>query len=117
MTKPILIGLILTLTLASAAASAHARLQSSVPAADSQLSAAPASLTLNFSEKAQLAVLKLTSGNAVIPITVDRSAAASATVVVALPALAPGKYQVQWSALAADDGHMTKGTFSFSITG
>jgi methionine-rich copper-binding protein CopC len=117
LTKPTLIGLILSLALSSTAAVAHARLQSSVPAADSQLTAAPASLTLNFSEKAQLAVLKLTLSGAAIPVAVDRTAAASSSVVVALPALKPGKYEVRWTALAADDGHMTKGTFSFSITG
>jgi methionine-rich copper-binding protein CopC len=34
-----------------------------------------------------------------------------------LPALAPGSYTVQWTAVAADDGHVTKGTFKFSIAG
>jgi copper resistance protein C len=110
-------GVVLILCLGCTAVLAHARLQSSTPAADSRLAAAPSTLTLNFSEKAQLAVLKLTLAGTVIPVTVDRAAAASATVVLPLPALKPGKYEVEWSALAQDDGHVTKGIFSFSIMG
>ena len=34
---------------------------------------------------------------------------------LALPALKPGLYRVEWTALAADDGHVTKGAFSFTI--
>ena len=40
-----------------------------------------------------------------------------ARVGVSLPALATGKYQVQWSALSPDDGHVAKGVFSFAILG
>jgi methionine-rich copper-binding protein CopC len=36
---------------------------------------------------------------------------------VPLPPLAAGKYQVQWSALSPDDGHVVKGSYSFTITG
>lgn len=96
---------------------AHAKLQSSVPAADAQLAHAPPTLTLNFSEEAQLAVLKLTSSGTSVPVSVDRGAKAAASVVVSLPALKPGKYQVEWSAIASDDGHITKGSFSFTILG
>ena len=95
----------------------HAKLQSSVPAANAQLAHAPPTLTLNFSEQAQLAVLKLTSSGAAVPVTVDRAAKASSAVVVTLPALKPGRYEVEWSAIAADDGHITKGSFSFTILG
>jgi hypothetical protein len=96
---------------------AHAKLQSSTPADNSQLAAAPKALTLNFSESAQLAVLKLTTNGKDIPVTVDKTAKASQTFTLPLPALAPGKYTVQWSAVAADDGHVTKGSFVFSVTG
>jgi methionine-rich copper-binding protein CopC len=95
----------------------HAKLQSSVPAANAQLAHAPPTLTLNFSEQAQLAVLKLTSAGTSVPVTVDREAKASSAVVVTLPALKPGTYQVEWSAIASDDGHITKGSFSFTILG
>jgi methionine-rich copper-binding protein CopC len=95
----------------------HAKLLSTLPPADAQLQAAPNSLTLSFNENVRLAVLTLTAGGKSIPVTLDRSLPASPQVSVALPALTPGKYQVQWSALSPDDGHVTKGTFSFVIVG
>ena len=94
---------------------AHAKLQSTTPAADAQLKVAPTSLTLSFNEKVRLAVLTLTVDGKDVPVTVDRSAPAAAQVTVALPALAAGKYVVRWSALAVDDGHVSKGTFAFAV--
>ncbi len=96
---------------------AHAKLQSSSPAADAVMPAAPSSLTLNFDEDVRLAALKLTLGGEDIPLSFDRAAAAAPTVRVALPKLAAGKYKVQWSALSPDDGHVAKGTFFFVIKG
>ena len=96
---------------------AHAHLQSSTPANNAQLPHAPSTLTLNFSEEAQLGVLKLGSSQGTIDVPIDRTAKPSSTVTVALPPLKPGKYDVQWSAIAHDDGHITKGTFSFTVLG
>jgi methionine-rich copper-binding protein CopC len=45
----------------------------------------------------------------------DRSAEGVNEVSVALPSLAPGNYRVQWSALTVDDGHVVKGSFSFTV--
>ena len=95
---------------------AHAKLLSTAPATDEQLAAAPKQLTLRFNEAVQIGVLKLSAGGKDIPITLDRGAAAAATVTVALPALVPATYRVQWSALTVDDGHVVKGTFSFVVT-
>jgi methionine-rich copper-binding protein CopC len=95
----------------------HAKLLRSVPSADAQLQAAPTSLTLGFNENVRLAVVTLTSGGKIIPVAVDRTAPAAAQASVALPALGAGTYQVHWSALSTDDGHVTKGTFSFVIVG
>jgi methionine-rich copper-binding protein CopC len=94
---------------------AHAHLQSSTPANDAKLTEPPKSLLLNFSEAAQLAVLKLVADGKVIAIPVDKTAKPSQTYTLALPALAAGSYTVQWTAVAADDGHVTKGTFRFLI--
>ena len=94
---------------------AHAKLQSSSPAKDAQLTEAPKTLTLTFNEAAQVAVLKLVGGGKEIPITVDKNAKAGPSFTFPLPALAPGSYTVQWTAVAADDGHVTKGSFVFSI--
>jgi methionine-rich copper-binding protein CopC len=95
----------------------HAKLRASVPSADAQLQAAPKTLSLSFNEDVHLAVLTLTAGGKNIPLTVDRAAPASSQVSIVLPPLPAGKYQVQWSALSADDGHVTKGAFSFTVLG
>jgi len=93
----------------------HAKLRSTVPAADAQLIEAPKSVTLTFNENVRLAVLSVAAGGRQIPVTVDRSAPAASQVTVTLPALTPGTYQVRWSVLSVDDGHATQGTFSFTI--
>ncbi len=94
---------------------AHAKLQSSSPANNAQLSEAPKTLTLKFSEAAQLAVLKLARDGKEVSVRLDKSAKATQEITLTLPPLSPGKYSVQWAAVAADDGHVTKGSFAFSI--
>ena len=93
---------------------AHAKLLSTSPAAGAELAAAPKVLTLDFNESVQLAVLKVSSAGKEVPVPYDSGASAS-HVAVPLPALAPGSYQVRWSALTVDDGHVVKGVFSFVI--
>jgi methionine-rich copper-binding protein CopC len=97
-------------------AEAHARLRSSVPAADAQLAEPPKNLILTFNEEVRLAVLTLSTDGKEIPLTLDASAPAAPQVRVPLPPLVAGKYQVQWSALSPDDGHVVKGSYSFTIT-
>jgi methionine-rich copper-binding protein CopC len=98
------------------AALGHAKLLSSVPATGEQLAVAPKQVTLQFNEAVQIGVLRLSADGKDIPLELDRGAAASSKVTVTLPALAPATYQVQWSALTLDDGHVVKGTFSFVVT-
>jgi methionine-rich copper-binding protein CopC len=93
----------------------HAKLRATVPSADAQLQAAPKTLSLSFNEEVHLALLTLTTGGKDIPLTVDRATPAASQISIPLPPLPAGKYQVQWSALSADDGHVTKGTFSFTV--
>ena len=103
--------------LLAAQASAHARLRSSTPADGATLPAAPATLELHFNEKVRLAAVVLSSGGKEIPVSIDKSATASADATLSLPALAPGEYVVQWRALSGGDGHVTHGKFKFSIGG
>jgi len=95
----------------------HAKLRSSSPAAGARLQIAPKSLTLSFNEDVRLAVLTLSSGGKNIPLLLERGAQAAPQVTVKLPVLVIGKYQVAWSALSPDDGHVSKGTFSFEVVG
>lgn len=96
------------------AASAHAKLRSTSPAAGATLTAAPKALTLDFNEDVHLALLALSARGKPIEVRYDRAASTS-HVVVELPPLAAGSYEVRWSALTADDGHVVKGSFSFVI--
>lgn len=115
MLKNALLAFALCGVVAAAPCLAHAKLQSSSPADKAQLAEAPKTLTLKFSEAAQLAVLKLVRDGKEIPVPLDKGAKPGQTFTLTLPALAPGNYTVQWSAMAADDGHVTKGSFTFSI--
>ena len=115
MLKNALLALALCGVVVAAPCMAHAKLQSSTPANNAKLTQAPKMLTLKFNEAAQLAVLKLARDGQEIPVPLDKDAKASQTFTLTLPALSPGNYTVQWSAVAADDGHVTKGSFTFSI--
>jgi methionine-rich copper-binding protein CopC len=115
MFKQVVVAFALGGVIAAGPCAAHAKLLSSSPAANASVNEAPKTLTLKFNEPAQLAVLKLVSDGKEIPVAVDKSAAPSQSFTLPLPGLAPGKYTVQWTAIAADDGHVTKGAFAFSI--
>jgi len=111
-----------TLTLAAALALAnvsvgHAKLVTSVPAGGARVSESPHVLTLTFDEEVKLAKLSLTRDGTPITVTIDTAAASAKTVTVPVTALAPGAYEVHWTALATDDGHVTKGTFTFTVLG
>ena len=114
MRKMALLGLLAAVAF-GAPAFGHAKLLLSSPAADAQVTGSPAALTLTFNEPVRLSMLKLSTGGRDIPLAIDRVAAGTATVTVKLPALAAGKYEVQWSALTLDDGHVVKGGYSFSV--
>jgi copper resistance protein C len=115
MLKQAILALALSGAIMAGPCLAHAKLQGSSPAAGAHLAEPPNTLTLTFNEAAQVAVLKLSGGGKEIPIPVNKSAKASPSFTFPLPALAPGSYTVQWTAVAADDGHVTKGSFVFSI--
>lgn len=115
--KVTLLAMTATVTLMSGVAFAHAKLQHLSPADNALLVIAPKTLTLTFDEDVQLGVLKLNAAGNEIPVAIDRAGKASRIVTVTLPVLMPGKYEVRWSALAADDGHVTKGAFSFTVMG
>jgi methionine-rich copper-binding protein CopC len=100
----------------SATAFGHAKLQSSIPADHAQLTAAPGAMTLTFNERARLARLVLKGSATTIPLALDPDAKAATTITVTLPALAPDTYEIQWTAMAADDGHITKGTLTFTVS-
>jgi methionine-rich copper-binding protein CopC len=101
-------------------ASAHAQVIQSDPPAGAALAAAPATLTLWYSEAADPnnsgVTLLDSQRNAVA--TMDFSWALSVQPQQAtfpLPALAPDIYTVVWNSTSAEDGHQATGYFTFAV--
>ncbi|MEO7103649.1 MAG: copper resistance protein CopC [Gemmatimonadaceae bacterium] len=104
------------------AAFAHARLVKSAPAAGAAINLSPKLIQLWFSEapEARLTVISVTSADGRI-IRLEQTAAVPDTAVsvrsIIDGVLAPGVYTVAWRTVAADDGHPSKGSFSFTVDG
>jgi copper transport protein len=100
--------------LATGGVQAHAHLERSVPADGSVLQAAPAQLLLSFSEPGRVTALWIADAAGkrrkvqALPRTTARE------VSVTLPALAPGRYVIEWRVLSAD-GHVMPGRIRFTI--
>lgn len=118
----LLLGLAATV-LPAGPASAHAYLESSDPAQDAQLSAAPARVSLVFDDDIQVQFTKVTLAvGSSAPATVATDIA-DRTVTVPVPAAiagrqAPGSAQ-PWKITyrtVAGDGHPVDGTLSFTVT-
>lgn len=113
------VALLGVLLLGAGPAAAHAVLESSDPAQGSQLAAAPANVTLTFSEEVGLAErsLQVTDPRGR---RVDDGKPAHAdgdprTIRVELPAeLGKGSYTVSWRVVSAD-GHPASGTFAIGV--
>jgi methionine-rich copper-binding protein CopC len=103
----------LALLFGSGGAFAHAHLNSSTPAAGAQLTVAPQTLTLEFSEAAQLTALSLARAGAA-PLKLTAPSAPASRIRIALPALTPGTWTVHFRALSAD-GHLVPGELSFTL--
>ena len=99
---------------------AHAHLKSATPPIDGTVSGAPTELDLTFSEGVNLKFTGVTvtgPGKAAIATGAVKSAAGGdMAIVVPLTApLAPGRYTINWHALATD-GHKTNGSYGITVT-
>ena len=98
----------------------HAAFKSAIPAPNATVTS-PARISITFTEAviappiSTFSLLRADSTPAQ-PLTVTAKAGDKATIeaVVTKP-LAPGKYIVKWKNGAADDGHATKGAFTFTV--
>jgi hypothetical protein len=88
-----------------------------VPAADSTVSP-PSSISVTFSESVEgkFSSLSVTNeqGKKVSTAASERLANDPKTLTLALPALPPGGYLVQWVSVAAD-GHRMEGEYKFTV--
>lgn len=117
-TAAMLFALALALPLRSA--SAHPRLLSATPAADSRSADAPTAITLTFNEALDVALTRVTLHRGDTPIKLEtvrlvagNDKAVRAAVIGTLP---PGRYTVTWQ-VTGDDGHPVRGSHTFEILG
>src|SRR5216683_2629297 len=100
------------------AASAHAFLVQTSPAAGQRLLTSPPSLALHFSEAVAPGGIQVTvrNGRGELVKTPPPSRAKAGDIVdVPLPVLPPDVYEVQWQVVSADDAHFSAGSFAFGV--
>ena len=96
------------------AVQAHTHLEKTMPADNSVLKAAPKEIMLHFSATTRLTALSIQKeGDKERPLKPLPTAVAKA-IAVPVPALAPGKYVVDWR-VVGDDGHVVSGKFHFTV--
>jgi methionine-rich copper-binding protein CopC len=116
------VAAVLALVLALGAPGAvlgHAALESADPAPDSAIPETPELVTADFTERLDpnLSSLTLAAPDGTILATGGVAAEDPEARQMALrpPALAPGRYTVQWTAVTPDDGAVEQGTYAFTI--
>ncbi|MFM0235875.1 copper homeostasis periplasmic binding protein CopC [Paraburkholderia sediminicola] len=101
-----------------AAAFAHGRLESAVPATGSTVDTPPETLRLTFNEDLEPAFSTVkvadASGAAVGKEKAKVDASNPRVLAISLPRLSSGSYSVQW-AVMTHDSHKTKGTYTFQV--
>lgn len=102
----------------SGTASAHAFLRRAVPLVGSTIPAAPATVTLEYTEalepKFSTIVVQDAKGTRVDKGDVHAAPNDPKRLIVSLPSLPPGTYKVQWRVLSVDTHH-TEGNFTFTV--
>ena len=108
--------LAVTLVLAApAAALAHAKMTASKPADGSTVTAGVSEIELNFSHPLRLSMVHVRdAAQHDVPLKSKLPTPLASAVKVGVESLAPGPYQVSWTAVA-EDGHVMKGTFAFTV--
>ncbi|CAB3779710.1 copper homeostasis periplasmic binding protein CopC [Paraburkholderia fynbosensis] len=101
----------------TSAASAHAHLASSEPAANTD-AVAPTAVTIHFTEPLEPAFSRITladaSGKAAAQAASEVDKQDARVMRLPLPPLSAGRYAVHWIAVATD-GHRTQGDFAFNV--
>jgi methionine-rich copper-binding protein CopC len=95
---------------------AHTKLEKSEPAAGAAVTAAPKEIQLWFNEKIDLAVSKieLTSPSGKVELGPTHSMGDKTLMAAISGRVTGGTYTVAWQT-AGDDGHLSKGDFTFTV--
>jgi methionine-rich copper-binding protein CopC len=107
----------ISLSAMAGAASAHAKLEQSNPAANATV-AAPKTITLKFDDELTPAFSKIDLGMADgMKVKVKTTVSKDKKSLIGTPQgkLTPGAYTINWTAAAAEDGHKTTGTVAFTV--
>ena len=117
--KYVLSALFAATTMAGASSAwAHAALKSATPAKDAEVASAPKEITLQFNEKLEAAFsnakLVDSTGKEVTTDKATLDATDASVMKLTVPALAPGKYKVEYVGVG-HDGHRRKGDYSFTV--
>ena len=103
------------LLMSGAAAGAHATLDSASPTVGSTLASAPKEVVLTFTSKLEPSFSSIEVKNASGAAMQTGKASVSGTQMrVALKALSPDTYTVNWKVLSVDT-HRTQGNFTFKV--
>jgi methionine-rich copper-binding protein CopC len=108
--------LLATVALVPVMAMAHAKLELTVPAADSSIATMPAQVMLHFSEAVKVTAMTIEKEGGKDKVDLKVPSGASSMVQAAAPKLGAGVYLLNWRGLS-DDGHVMNGTVRFTVTG
>lgn len=98
------------------AALAHAKMTSSVPKDGATVAAGLSQIELNFSKPLRLTLVKVrrTGDQKEIHVSSELPKLMTESAKVSVDALPAGAYDISWTAVA-EDGHVMKGSFAFSV--
>ncbi len=119
MTRPFLRALLCAalLSLIASPVLAHAELVSAAPGLGDQVEGSPAKLVTTFSQNLNVSrtsrEVRDASGSTVAK--GGELGASPREFRLALPELAPGKYQVRWTSFSSEDGELARGSYTFTV--
>jgi methionine-rich copper-binding protein CopC len=98
-------------------ASAHAKLTSSTPKNGATVATGLAEIELDFSAPLRVTALHVRdAGKHDVALKGELPKSFTLVVKLGVAALAPGAYQVSWTAVS-EDGHVAKGEIAFTVSG
>ena len=106
--------IVLFIALGATPAWAHAKLLSTVPAANSFVTAAPTEIALTFNEKIKLITSTVADKDGKDVTSVGPARADGTSLRIPVAALRPGQYTVNYR-ITGDDGHVINGAMTFSV--
>jgi len=111
------IFVLVALFAAAALIQAHAKIEKSEPAANSTIATVPTSVQMWFNEAPDLKVTKveLAGASGKVELGPAHSMGKNNIMAPIVGKMTNGKYTVNWQT-AGDDGHVEKGTFTFTLS-